>query len=165
LKSSSGHEQYRGRGLQEADGGPSVPRKVGDYASHGETRKLRDWTSGPKSLNLLSLKAHLPKSSSAVCGKGNSRLRTYVPMEFFRPGLWGTVFCTLVQEDSVPRFSLSLITATYTFLQPLPSLLHWLHLSLGSLFHHSAIIAAWKIPGTGEPGGLLSMGSHRVGYD
>ena len=24
---------------------------------------------------------------------------------------------------------------------------------------------AWKIPGTGEPGGLLSMGSHRVGHD
>ena len=24
---------------------------------------------------------------------------------------------------------------------------------------------AWRIPGTGEPGGLLSMGSHRVGHD
>ena len=24
---------------------------------------------------------------------------------------------------------------------------------------------AWRIPGTGEPGGLPSMGSHRVGYD
>ena len=24
---------------------------------------------------------------------------------------------------------------------------------------------AWKIPGTVEPGGLLSMGSHRVGHD
>ena len=23
----------------------------------------------------------------------------------------------------------------------------------------------WKIPGTGEPGGLQSMGSHRVGHD
>ena len=26
-------------------------------------------------------------------------------------------------------------------------------------------VLAWKIPGTGEPGGLLSMGSHRVGHD
>ena len=26
-------------------------------------------------------------------------------------------------------------------------------------------ILAWRIPGTGEPGGLLSMGSHRVGHD
>ena len=24
---------------------------------------------------------------------------------------------------------------------------------------------AWRIPGTGKPGGLLSMGSHRVGHD
>ena len=24
---------------------------------------------------------------------------------------------------------------------------------------------AWRIPGTGEPVGLPSMGSHRVGYD
>ena len=24
---------------------------------------------------------------------------------------------------------------------------------------------AWRIPGTGEPGGLPSMGSHRVGQD
>ena len=29
--------------------------------------------------------------------------------------------------------------------------------------HSSAL--AWRIPGTGEPGGLLSMGSHRVGHD
>ena len=26
-------------------------------------------------------------------------------------------------------------------------------------------ILAWRIPGTGEPGGLLSMGLHRVGHD
>ena len=29
---------------------------------------------------------------------------------------------------------------------------------------HSSILA-WRIPGTEEPGGLLSMGSHRVGHD
>ena len=26
-------------------------------------------------------------------------------------------------------------------------------------------VPAWRVPGTGEPGGLLSMGSHRVGDD
>ena len=26
-------------------------------------------------------------------------------------------------------------------------------------------VLAWRIPGTGEPGGLPSMGSHRVGRD
>ena len=29
---------------------------------------------------------------------------------------------------------------------------------------HSSV-PAWRIPGTGEPGGLPSMGSHRVGHD
>ena len=29
---------------------------------------------------------------------------------------------------------------------------------------HSCVLA-WRIPGTGEPGGLLSMGSHRVRHD
>ena len=29
---------------------------------------------------------------------------------------------------------------------------------------HSSVLA-WKIPWTEEPGGLLSMGSHRVGHD
>ena len=29
---------------------------------------------------------------------------------------------------------------------------------------HSSVLA-WRIPGTGEPGGLLSMGWHRVGHD
>ena len=31
-------------------------------------------------------------------------------------------------------------------------------------FFHSSILA-WRIPGTGKPGGLPSMGSHRVGHD
>ena len=29
---------------------------------------------------------------------------------------------------------------------------------------HSGVLA-WRIPGTGEPGGLPSLGSHRVGHD
>ena len=29
---------------------------------------------------------------------------------------------------------------------------------------HSSVLA-WRVPGMGEPGGLLSMGSHRVGHD
>ena len=29
---------------------------------------------------------------------------------------------------------------------------------------HSSVLA-WRIPGTGEPGVLTSMGSHRVGHD
>ena len=29
---------------------------------------------------------------------------------------------------------------------------------------HSSVLT-WRIPGTGEPGGLPFMGSHRVGHD
>ena len=29
---------------------------------------------------------------------------------------------------------------------------------------HSSVLA-WRVPGTGEPGGLPSMGSHRVRHD
>ena len=29
---------------------------------------------------------------------------------------------------------------------------------------HSSVLA-WRIPGTGEPGGLPPMGSYRVGHD
>ena len=29
---------------------------------------------------------------------------------------------------------------------------------------HSSVLA-WRMPWTGEPGGLPSMGSHRVGHD
>ena len=29
---------------------------------------------------------------------------------------------------------------------------------------HSSVLA-WRIPGTGEPGGLQSLGSHKVGHD
>ena len=30
--------------------------------------------------------------------------------------------------------------------------------------NHSSVLA-WRIPGTGEPGGLPSMGWHKVGHD
>ena len=40
------------------------------------------------------------------------------------------------------------------------------HISACCLVHctHSSVLA-WRIPGMGEPGGLPSMGSHRVGHD
>ena len=47
-----------------------------------------------------------------------------------------------------------------------------IHLCITFHFHalekemaaHSSVLA-WRIPGTGKPGGLLSVGSHRVGHD
>ena len=50
-------------------------------------------------------------------------------------------------------FSLSLFTFTFHF--------HALEKELAT---HSSVLA-WRIPGTAEPGGLPSMGLHRVGHD
>ena len=38
------------------------------------------------------------------------------------------------------------------------------HASEKEMATHSSILA-WRIPGTGEPGGLPSIGLHRVGHD
>ena len=42
------------------------------------------------------------------------------------------------------------------------------HFSLSCIGEEMATrssVPAWRIPGTAEPGGLQSMGSHRVGHD
>ena len=38
------------------------------------------------------------------------------------------------------------------------------HALEGEMATHSSVLA-WRIPGTADPGGLMSMGSHRVGHD
>ena len=40
----------------------------------------------------------------------------------------------------------------------------YLHALEKEMAPHSSVLA-WRIPGTREPGGLPSMGSHRVGHD
>ena len=47
----------------------------------------------------------------------------------------------------------------------MPEQLHFhFHALEKAMATHSSVLA-WRIPGTAEPGGLLSMGSHRVGHD
>ena len=55
----------------------------------------------------------------------------------------------------VAKSRIRLSNFTFTF--------HFHALEKGMATHSSVL--AWRIPGTGEPGGLLSMGSHRVGHD
>ena len=45
----------------------------------------------------------------------------------------------------------------------LPFTFHFPALEKEMATHSSTV--AWRIPGTGEPGGLASVGSHRVGHD
>ena len=50
-----------------------------------------------------------------------------------------------------------------TRLRDFPFTFHFHALEKEMATHSSAL--AWRIPRTGEPGGLPSMGSHRVGHD
>ena len=43
--------------------------------------------------------------------------------------------------------------------------MYWPLLNVVIIEYQLAAIITWRIPGTGEPGGLLSLGSHRVGHD
>ena len=61
---------------------------------------------------------------------------------------WATVHGVAKSQTQLSDF-------TFTF--------HFPALEKEMATHSSAL--AWRIPGTGEPGGLPSMGSHRVGHD
>ena len=65
----------------------------------------------------------------------------------------GGAWCAAVHGVATSRTRLSDFTFTFHF--------HALEKEMAT---HSSLLA-WRIPGTGEPGGLPSMGSHRVGHD
>ena len=65
----------------------------------------------------------------------------------------GGAWKAAVLGDAEGRTRLSDFTFTFHF--------HALEKEMGI---HSSVFA-WRIPGMGESGGLLSVGSHRVGYD
>ena len=65
----------------------------------------------------------------------------------------GEAWWTTVHVVAKGRTLLSNFTFTFHF--------HALEKEMAT---HSSVLA-WRISGTGEPGGLPSMGSHRVGHD
>ena len=91
-------------------------------------------------------------------GEGNGNPLQYSCLEKSH-GQKGLVGCSpwgLEESDKTERlhfhFSLSLFTCTFHF-----------HSLEKEMEIHSSVLA-WRIPGTGEPGGLPSMGWHRVGH-
>ena len=68
------------------------------------------------------------------------------------PGDWGAWWAAI---HGVARSRTRLSDFTFPF--------HFHALEKEMATHSS--VPAWRIPGTGEPGGLPSMGSHRVGHD
>ena len=55
------------------------------------------------------------------------------------------------------------VAESWTRLSDFPFTFHF-HALEKEMATHSSVLA-WRIPGTEEPSGLLSMGSHRVGHD
>ena len=55
------------------------------------------------------------------------------------------------------------VTKSWTRLSDVTFTFHF-HALEKEMATHSSVLA-WGIPGTGEPGGLPSMGLHRVGHD
>ena len=55
------------------------------------------------------------------------------------------------------------VTKSWTRLRDFTFTFHF-HALEKEMATHSSVLA-WRIPGMGEPGGLPSMGSHRVGHD
>ena len=83
-------------------------------------------------------------------GEGNGTPLQYSCLENpMDGGAWWAVVLGVAEG----RTRLSDLTFTFHF--------HALEKAMAT---HSSVLA-WRIPGTGEPGGLPSMGSHRVGHD
>jgi len=110
----------------------------------------------PCSLNTIKLLVtpskvgHMILRALAHCGEGNGTPLQYSCLENpMDGGAWWAAVHGVVKS----RTPLSDFTFTFHF-----------HALEEEMETHSSILA-WRIPGTGEPGGLLSVGSHRVGHD
>ena len=96
----------------------------------------------------------LTKSNSAelrvVVGEGNGTPLQYSCLEnpMDRGAWWAAVHGITKSRTRLSDF-------TFTF---------HCHALEKEMATHSSVLA-WRIPGTGDPSGLLSMGSHRVGHD
>ena len=82
--------------------------------------------------------------------EGNGTLLQYSCLE--NP-MDGEAWWAVVHGVAKSRIRLSDLTFTFHF--------HALEKEMAT---HPSVLA-WRIPGTGEPGGLPFMGSHRVGHD
>ena len=95
---------------------------------------------------LLHICTHLTRQQ----GEGNGNPLQYSCLEnpMDRGAWWVAVHGVTESQTRLSNF-------TFTF--------HF-HALKKEMATHTSVLA-WRIPGTGEPGGLPSMGSHRVGHD
>ena len=113
----------------------------------------QEYWSGVPLPSLDDIAATAKQSSATTCMERKSRkegIYTYIQLKVRL--VKAVVFPVVVYRcESWTRLS----DFTFTFL------FHALEKEMAT---HSSVLA-WRIPGMGEPGGLPSMGSHRVGHD
>ena len=112
----------------------------------------RDWNfdrNHTESIKQIGKYCHL-NNISLLVGEGNG-----TPLQYFclKNPVDGGAWWAAVLGVAKSQTQLSNFTLTFHF--------HALEKEMST---HSSVLA-WRIPGTGEPGGLPSMGSHGVGHD
>ena len=93
---------------------------------------------------------HFTWNSAYCSGEGNG---TPVQYSCLENPMDGGACWAAIHGVTKSRTRLSGFTFTFHF-----------HAPEKEMATHSSVLA-WRVPGTGEPGGLPSMGSHRVGHD
>ena len=83
-------------------------------------------------------------------------------VEDFPPLRTNSYSCAMTTEEA--RFFTYQI-CSLTFLSPSALVRAGFYYILDKEMATHSSILAWRIPGMGEPGGLLSMGSHKVGHN
>ena len=115
------------------------------YMTTGKTTALTRWTFVGKVMSLL-----FNMLSRVITGEGNGTPLQYSCLENpMDGGAW------LATVHGVTKSWIRLSDFTFSF--------HF-HALEKEMVTHSSVLA-WRIPGTGEPGRLPSLGSHRVGHD
>ena len=107
---------------------------------------------------LSSLKEHTPLLQPELSSKVESQIWWYllmlsVSLRYFSKIRLSAFLCSIFGSISL-EFKMRLSDLSKSNLSELEK----------EMATHSSVLA-WRIPGTGKPGGLPSMGSHRVGHD
>ena len=156
------------------NGGLQESTKDQPMASNSEPSDVNDsegcFSSLPVLLWLLGRMVPTTAEKSLVTTKLCQRIRLVWALEGGRPSFqrrqWHptpVLFLENPMDGGAWWAAVHGVTRSRTRLSDFPFTFHF-HALEKEMATHSSVLA-WRIPGAGEPGGLPSMGSHRVGHD